>query len=290
MTVLIVDDETYMVEYMKNLVDWKACGFDQVLTAKGGGLARDLLAKYRPELLITDIKMPKITGLDLSRLIDENRYQTRVIIISGYSDFEYAKQALRYRVSEYLVKPVLREDLEEALERILPGSTKGGERGESEEQGPSRDKYAAVSSVKAYIHENYSQDLSLDALGDAVNLHPVYLSRIFKEVTDVNLSAYIADVRMQKAAKLLDETDLKVHEDDGEEGDDGIKYGDITYSSEKIYDDNDEVVSVSEKVADRFGNVLASHEVSGETYKREERKPFIYVFDCNIFLYNNYLF
>ena len=54
--------------------------------------------------------------------------------------------------------------------------------------------------------------MSLDALGDAVNLHPVYLSRIFKEVTDVNLSAYIADVRMQKAAKLLDETDLKVHE------------------------------------------------------------------------------
>lgn len=212
MTVLIVDDESYMVEYMKNLVDWKSYGFDQVLTARGGGLAKDLLIKHRPELLITDIKMPKISGLDLSRLIDENRYQTRVIIISGYSDFEYAKQALRYRVSEYLVKPVLREDLVEALERILPGSTKGGERGESEEQGPSRDKYAAVSSVKAYVNENYSQDLSLDALGEAVNLHPVYLSRIFKEVTDVNLSAYIADVRMQKAAKLLDETDLKVHE------------------------------------------------------------------------------
>ena len=70
-------------------------------------------------------------------------------------------------------------------------------------------------------------------------------------------------------------------EDDDEEGDDGIKYGDITYSSEETYDDNNEVVSVSEKVADRFGNVLASHEVSGETYKREERKPFIYVFpDC----------
>ena len=81
MTVLIVDDESYMVEYMKNLVDWKSYGFDQVLTARGGGLARDLLIKHRPELLITDIKMPKISGLDLSRLIDENRYQTRVIII-----------------------------------------------------------------------------------------------------------------------------------------------------------------------------------------------------------------
>ena len=144
MTVLIVDDETYMVEYMKNLVDWKSYGFDQVLTARGGGLAKDLLIKHRPELLITDIKMPKISGLDLSRLIDENRYQTRVIIISGYSDFEYAKQALRYRVSEYLVKPVLREDLVEALERILPGCPGGGERMESEGQGASRDKYAEI--------------------------------------------------------------------------------------------------------------------------------------------------
>lgn len=70
-------------------------------------------------------------------------------------------------------------------------------------------------------------------------------------------------------------------EDDDEEGDDGIKYGDITYSSEETYDDNNEVVSVCEKVVDRFGNVLASHEVSGETYEREERKPFIYIFpDC----------
>ena len=215
MTVLIVDDESYMVEYMKSLVDWKAYGFDQILTARGGGLARDLLIKHQPELLITDIKMPKITGLDLSRLIDENKYQTRVIIISGYSDFEYAKQALRYRVSEYLVKPVLKEDLLETLERILQRSLEVGEtesQGLPGDQGPSKDKYAVVSSVKAYINENYSKDLSLDALGDAVNLHPVYLSRIFKEVTDINLSTYIADVRMRKAAEFLEETDLKVHE------------------------------------------------------------------------------
>lgn len=200
-----------MVEYMKTLVDWKAYGFNRVLTARGGGLARDLLAKYRPELLITDIKMPKISGLDLSRMIYENKYQTKVVIISGYSDFEYAKQALRYRVSEYLVKPVLKEDLIETLGRILQNQTGYDEKGEREEPGQS-DKHAAVASVKAYIVENYGKDLSLEALGDAVNLHPVYLSRIFKEVTDINLSSYISDVRMQKAAELLAQTDLKVQE------------------------------------------------------------------------------
>lgn len=101
MTVLIVDDEAYMTEYLKSLVDWDAYGFDRVLTAAGGSLAKDLINRHNPELLITDIRMPKITGLDLSALISENGYQTKVIIISGYSDFEYAKRAMRYGVTEY---------------------------------------------------------------------------------------------------------------------------------------------------------------------------------------------
>jgi len=73
MTVLIVDDEAYMVEYMKDLVDWKEYGFDRVLTATGGSLAKDLLDEYQPDLLITDIRMPKISGLDLSRMIYDMR-------------------------------------------------------------------------------------------------------------------------------------------------------------------------------------------------------------------------
>lgn len=208
MTVLIVDDERYMIEYMKTLVDWSAYGFDRVLTAGGGSLARDLILEYRPELLITDIKMPKVSGIDLSALIDENEYRTKVIVISGYSEFEYAKQALRYGVAEYLVKPVLKADFVEALERILQRNF-DREEALGKEGG---EKYETIAFLKEYINGHFDQNLSLDALGEVVHLHPAYLSKIFKEVTDVNLSGYITDVRMQKAAELLEKNDLKVNE------------------------------------------------------------------------------
>lgn len=211
MTVLIVDDEPYMVDYMKTLVDWEKYGFQKVLTAGGGSLARDLLMQHQPELLITDIKMPKISGLDLSAWIDENGYATKVIIISGYSDFEYAKQALRYGVSEYVVKPVLKEDFVEVLERVIGKRMEGMDRSDAAyEEG--QDKNAVVAYVKRYIGENYEKELSLDTLGALVHLHPAYLSKIFKEISNTNLSGYITEVRLQKAGELLEQTDLKIRE------------------------------------------------------------------------------
>ena len=108
MKVLLVDDESYMTEYHKKLVDWKSYGFEEVLTASGGSIARDLIEQKKPELLVTDIRMPRVSGLDLVKYIDEKNYPTKTIILSGYSEFEYAQQALRYGVTEYLVKPILK--------------------------------------------------------------------------------------------------------------------------------------------------------------------------------------
>lgn len=210
--VLIVDDEPYMIEYIKKLVDWESYGFTQVLTAKGGSMARNLLQEHHPQLLITDIKMPKISGLDLSRIIKENRYPTKVMIISGYSEFEYAQQAVRYGVSEYLVKPVIKKDFEESLARVLEKSFNK----ETDRQGSARemqcDQRDVITCVKKYIEENYGKNLSLEALGEIVHLHPAYLSKIFKETTEENLSNFITEVRMQKAAQLLEQTELRIHE------------------------------------------------------------------------------
>ena len=91
---------------LKKLVDWKSYGFEEVLTASGGSIARDLIEQKKPELLVTDIRMPRVSGLDLVKYIDEKNYPTKTIILSGYSEFEYAQQALRYGVTEYLVKPI----------------------------------------------------------------------------------------------------------------------------------------------------------------------------------------
>ena len=133
-----------------------------------------------------------------------------MIIISGYSDFTYARQALRYGVSEYLVKPVLKQDLAEAVERLVPEMT--AEEVQKEGEEGSFKKTDTIAYIKKYIRENYGRDLSLDVLGEAAHLHPAYLSRVFKETTQENLSGYITSVRMEKAAQLLEETDLRIHE------------------------------------------------------------------------------
>ena len=129
------------------------------------------------------------------------KYPTKVIIISGYSDFGYARRALHYGVSGYLVKPVLKGDLVETLERILQKNFVLEEKKEEDKICLAGDKSALISYVKNYIYENFDQNLSLDVLGEVVHLHPAYLSKIFKEVTNMNLSAYITDIRMQKAAE-----------------------------------------------------------------------------------------
>lgn len=209
MKVLIADDEAYMLDYMSRITDWRQYGFDLVLTANGGSLARDLLEEHRPELLITDVKMPRVSGLDLARYVSEKGYATRIIIISGYSEFDYAQQAIRYGVKDYLVKPVLKEDFEKMLLRVLEkefGMGMGKEAEGGNEQGD------VIRQVKKYVEENCGQALSLDILSEAVHLHPAYLSRIFKEATGENLSGYITDVKMQKAAELLEKTDLKIYE------------------------------------------------------------------------------
>lgn len=202
MKVLIVDDEGYMLEYLKKLTDWEKLGFSQVLTARGGSIARDILRDQKPELLITDIKMPKISGLDLVRIIEENQYPTKAIIVSGYSEFDYAQQAVRYGVTEYLVKPILKEDFENTLKRVTEKYFQTGQDTTGQD---------SISWIKQYIEENYNKNLSLEVLGELVHLHPAYLSRVFKEETGKNLSAYITDVKMEKAAELLQEN-LRVRE------------------------------------------------------------------------------
>ena len=202
-----VKDEPYMVDYLRKLVDWEQYGFEHVYTAGGGSMARDMLDKYQPELLITDIRMPKISGLDLCRHIFEKKYLTKVMILSGYGEFEYAKQAIQYGVSEYLLKPILKDEFEEILEKMLERHfATQKEQQEKEKTGD------VIFEVENYIKENIESDLSLELLARVVHLNPSYLSRYFKESTGENLSNYVTRCKMEKAAWLLDNTEQKINE------------------------------------------------------------------------------
>ena len=116
--VLVVDDEKYIRRSIINRIRWEECGTEVAGEAGDGKEACELIALYRPEIVITDIRMPGMDGLELAEWIAREYPSIRMIIISAYNDFEYARKAIRYGVKEYLLKPVVGEELEGTLLRL----------------------------------------------------------------------------------------------------------------------------------------------------------------------------
>ena len=104
--VLLVDDEILIREAIRENIHWKEMGFELIADCENGREAMEVIRNNTPDLVLTDICMPYVDGIELARYIHENCPDTRTVIISGYDEFEYAKQAVRYQVMEYILKPV----------------------------------------------------------------------------------------------------------------------------------------------------------------------------------------
>ena len=113
--VLLVDDEVLIREAIRQNIRWEEMGFELIASCENGKQAMEVIKKSPPDLVLTDIYMPYVDGIELARYIYEHCPDTRTVIISGYDEFEYAKQAVRYRVMEYILKPVTPSELTEVL-------------------------------------------------------------------------------------------------------------------------------------------------------------------------------
>ncbi len=116
--VFLVEDEIVMREGIKNNIKWEQEGFEFVGEASDGELAYPLIQKTKPDILITDIKMPFMDGLELSRLVKHEMPDMKIIILSGYDEFEYAKEAISIGITDYLVKPIAGAQLLEAVKKV----------------------------------------------------------------------------------------------------------------------------------------------------------------------------
>lgn len=119
MRLLIVDDGHYVVIYLKHLLDWKKYGIEHIETTTNSIEAKQRLKQNDIDILITDIRMPEVSGIDLLQHIDEEKLKTKVIFLSGYSEFDYAQQALRLGALDYLLKPVDKDDMEKAMRKAV---------------------------------------------------------------------------------------------------------------------------------------------------------------------------
>ena len=116
--VFLAEDETLIREGLRDNIPWEQYGYRFVGEAADGEMALPLIRKTKPDVLITEIKMPFMDGLSLSRIVREELPRTKIIIISGYDDFEYAREAISIGVDQYLLKPVTRMNLRKVLQEL----------------------------------------------------------------------------------------------------------------------------------------------------------------------------
>lgn len=204
-TVVVAEDEELLLENLIRKIENTGLGFKVTGKAQTGTQAYELVKELEPDLVITDIKMPLMNGIQLLEKVHARLPLTRFIITSGFSNFEYAKRAIQLQVSEYLLKPIDPEELYAALQGI---------RNDFEIQ---RNEYADIFNpemtrntpeqiakvLKEYIIHNYNVDINLNIIASNMNYSSSYLTKIFCQKYDMTPSKYITSLRITQAKQYL---------------------------------------------------------------------------------------
>jgi YesN/AraC family two-component response regulator len=207
--VVVVEDELNIRQGICDFVEHVVSGFKVVGQAANGYEALELMRSTVPDLLITDIRMSEMNGLELIKRLHQRYTDMKILIISAYNEFEYAQQALRYGAADYMLKPIDRIQLTQFLNKLKQESIF---RATSEETEHNRRERQVIRSVKDWIHANLQEEITLRKVAEEVYMNPKYLSVFFKSETGVHFSDYVEHCRIAKAKKLLKETRLKIYE------------------------------------------------------------------------------
>ena len=243
-SLIVIDDEETIRNGLTRFGNWESVGFSVVATFEDGKEALDFLEHRPVDVVLTDIRMAEVSGLDLARTVAARWPTTIVVIMSGYQEFDYARRAIRSRVFDYLLKPIDMETLYNTFsqlrdvlaarrdttgdEVVLGGTTAGDtasrnatgadtpfrEREMETEGVATRDQYvsAVVQKSCTFIEDNYHRDLSLEDLASYVHLSPMYFCRLFKEQVGVTFPAYLTEVRVRHAQGLLETYRYRISE------------------------------------------------------------------------------
>lgn len=234
--VLIVDDENLERVLLRNACDWEKLGCEIVGEAGSGAEALDFLTKTEPHIVLTDVNMPKMNGLEFVKSASErfSYYKTQFVIITGYREFEYARQAVRLDIKEFLLKPLDFNELEKTIARLrkeiekleekfsvsgaflsTPCKTVEGRNRYFETQIKHSEKIlnSLIEQALKTIEEHlFNPQLSLSFVAERIFTSDSYLSRLFKQETNENFSNYVLSCRIKAAIKLMSISDLRAYE------------------------------------------------------------------------------
>lgn len=209
--IIIVDDEVWVSIGVKKLILKTGLPFQIVGEANNGIAAYEKVMAERPDILISDIRMPGISGLELMKKLNENNLELKVIFISGYAEFEYARAAIQLGAFDYLLKPIEEAAIRGLLERFI-----SQRKNRNIITNPESDNISVsdprLKRIIEEIKQQYKEEVTLGILAEKYGLSIGYLSSLIKNELGVSFSKYITMKRIQDAKKLLKNENLSIDE------------------------------------------------------------------------------
>jgi len=202
MKILLADDEPIVRRGLKQMIKNLNFSFDTILEATTGQEVIALTEQYRPEIILLDIKMPGIDGIAAAQKIKQLSPQTRIIFLTAYACFDYARAAVRCGAKDYLVKPVHPDELKRAIGACLEELSAVRPSAAGSDGGLTRPRQLVKSAV-AYILQNYTKPLTLEEVAQQVHLSPAYFSYLFRREQGRTFTDYLTATRLDKAKELL---------------------------------------------------------------------------------------
>ena len=226
--VLVVDDESTVRKGIILGVDWGKMDCVVAGEATNGLEGLEAVERYNPNLIITDVRMPKMDGIEMLTQLRARGCKAQVILLTAYSEFSYARAALQLGAVDYLLKPFRDQELIAAIQRVRQQAEAPPGPLLPESMSLARgDKSKYVLQAMAYIADHYSDaDSSITTIADSLGVSEGHLSHVFKKETSYTVSSYLTQYRIQKAMELLRDCRCKVYEVAEQVG-----YRDVTYFS-----------------------------------------------------------
>lgn len=198
---IIIDDEQRIAEGMGSLFPWNNVGFEAVGVFTSAVEALDYLQHNHVDVVLSDIQMPDMTGLDLCHAL-QSVESVRVVLFSSYQNYEYFRSAIQYNVADYLLKPISYAMLMECFTKLHDQLDAENQVAQESCEGYYEQ---IVRRVNEYLEAHY-QDGTLTKCAERVSLSPTYLSRIFKEKSGISFSDRLLQIRMERACDLLSDS------------------------------------------------------------------------------------
>ncbi|MFS0781265.1 response regulator [Bacillus sp. 1P06AnD] len=208
---IIADDEEEIRNGLSNYIPWDQMGFHVAFQAKSGQDALDFANTHPVDVILSDIRMPIMTGIDLARELFLQSSTKKLILLSGYKEFEYAQQAIKYGVKNYLLKPTNYVEIFETFTAIKEElDMENSKEDEIEREEPIFDG-KIITAIQQYVIDHY-RTASLEGASAIVHMNASYISKYFKDKTGENFSDFATRIKMKKAAELLGDYTYKIYE------------------------------------------------------------------------------